>query len=98
MSSWYIECTSTPSTSTSDQTTYPPFPNTIHQPPNPSCLPFFSSLRNPTTHPVLTEMIKVQNPLPSSLGVPIQNAQPDTSLLACLLDDDGDNVDVSGFS
>jgi hypothetical protein len=46
----------------------------------------------------LTEMIKVQDPLPSSLRVPIQNAQSDTSLLACLLDDDRYDVDVSGFS
>lgn len=43
-------------------------------------------------------MIKPQNPLPSSLRVPIQHAQSDTSLLACLLDDDRYDVDVSGFS
>lgn len=71
----------------------------IYQPPCPSYLSFFSSLRNPTTHPVLTEMIKLQNPIPSSLRVPIQNAQSDTSLLAVgFLDDDRYDVDVSGFS
>ena len=69
---------------------HPPFP--IH-----SISLYFLLLWEPT-QAGLTEMIKVQNPIPSSLRVPIQNAQSDTSLLACILDDDRYDVDVSGFS
>lgn len=43
-------------------------------------------------------MVKVQLSLPSGLGMPVQHAQPDTGLLSLLLDDDGDDVDVGGFS
>ena len=46
---------------------------------------------------VLTEMVKVQLALPSRVRVPVQYAQSNTSLLALLLDNDGDDIDVSGF-
>lgn len=91
MSSWYIEWTSTPSTATVDHIAH-----AIHQPLYPS---LHSLSQDHATLSALTEMIKLQNPLPSSLRVPIQNAQSDTSLLAVgFLDDDRYDVDVSGFS